>query len=69
MNSEQPQLNPRHQPNTISTASVQSFEDPEGGLPLDSLGVKAREQQCRGRPTRNGSPQLGALDNKENAGA
>jgi hypothetical protein len=43
-------LNPQHQPETVSTASSQSFEDPEGGLPLDSPVVKAREQQSRGRP-------------------
>jgi hypothetical protein len=47
---QQQQLNPRRQPETVSTASLQSFEDPEGGLPLDSPVVQAREQQCRGRP-------------------
>ncbi len=51
MNPEQrQQLNPRHQPETVSTASLQTFEDPEGGLPLDSAAVQAREQQQRGRP-------------------
>lgn len=59
MNPEQQQVNPRHQPETISTAIQQSFEDPEGGLPLDSPEVKAREQQCRGRPRTNGQPQSG----------
>ena len=50
MNAEERQhLNPQHQPETVSTASLQSFEDPEGGLPLDSPSVKAREEQCRGR--------------------
>jgi hypothetical protein len=58
MNPEQPQqLNPRHQPETISTASLQSFEDPEGGLPLDSPVVQAREQQYRGRPANTRPPQ------------
>jgi hypothetical protein len=47
---QQQQLNPRHQPETVSTASLQSLEDPEGGLPLDSPVVVARDQQCRGRP-------------------
>lgn len=54
---QQPQLNPRHQPETVSTASLQSFEDPEGGLPLDSAVVQAREQQCRGRPASVRPPQ------------
>jgi hypothetical protein len=58
MNPEQPQqLNPRHQPETVSTASLQSIEDPEGGLPLDSPVVQAREQQCRGRPANTRPPQ------------
>jgi hypothetical protein len=58
MKPEQPQqLNPRHQPETISTASLQSFEDPEGGLALDSPVVLAREQQCRGRPASLRPPQ------------
>ena len=43
------QLKPQHHPETVSTASQQSFEDPEGGLPLDSPIVHAREQQ-HGRP-------------------
>lgn len=51
MNPDQRQhLNPHHQPETISTASLQSFEDPEGGLPLDSPLVQAREEQHCGRP-------------------
>lgn len=54
---QQPPLNPQHQPETVSTASLQSFEDPEGGLPLDSPVVQAREQQCRGRPARVRPPQ------------
>ncbi len=50
-NQRQP-LNPHHQPETVSTASLQSFEDPEGGLPLDAPVVQARAQQQRGRPPR-----------------
>lgn len=58
MNTEQRQLlNPHHQPETVSTASLQAFEDPEGGLPLDSPEVKAREQQSRGRPANICPPQ------------
>ncbi|HEV3443116.1 MAG TPA: hypothetical protein VG099_00670 [Gemmataceae bacterium] len=60
MNPEEQQLNPRHQPETVSTAIQQSFEDPEGGLPLESPVVKAREQESRGRPTSIGQPQAGA---------
>ena len=61
MNPEQrQQLNPRHQPETVSTASLQSFEDPEGGLPLDSPVVQAREQQCRGRLPSISPPRSGA---------
>jgi hypothetical protein len=45
------QLQPQHQPETLSTASLQTFEDSEGGLPLDAPLVQAREQQRRGRPT------------------
>jgi hypothetical protein len=53
MNSEQrPHLNSQHQPETISTANRQSFEDPDGGMPLDSPLVQARAQQQRGRPAR-----------------
>jgi len=54
---QQQPLNPRHQPETVSTASLQSFEDPEGGLPLDSPVVQAREQQCRGKPASTRPPQ------------
>lgn len=50
------QLNPRHQPETASTAIQQSFEDIEGGLPLDSPTVRAREQQQHGRPVSNRPP-------------
>jgi hypothetical protein len=46
MSPEEQQLNPRHQPETVSTAIQQSFEDPEGGLPLDSPVVKAAGQQA-----------------------
>jgi len=61
MNTQQRQhLNPQHQPETVSTASLQSFEDPEGGLPLDSPVVKAREQQSRGRPASICQPQAGS---------
>ncbi len=50
MSPEQQQpFNPRHQAETFSTASLQTFEDLEGGLPLDSPTVQARQQQ-RGRP-------------------
>jgi hypothetical protein len=52
--------NPQHQPETVSTASLQSFEDPEGGLPLDSPVVKAREQQSRGRPASIRPSQAGS---------
>jgi hypothetical protein len=54
---QQQQLNPRHQLETVSTASLQSFEDPEGGLLLDSPVFVAREQQCRGRPATTRPPQ------------
>jgi hypothetical protein len=54
---QQQPLNPRHQPETLSTASFQSFEDPESGLPLDSPVVLEREQQCRGRPASMRPPQ------------
>jgi hypothetical protein len=54
---QQQPLNPRHQPETVSTASRQSFEDPEGGLPLDSSVVQAREQQRRGKPADTRPPQ------------
>jgi len=61
MNAEQrQQQNPLHQPETVSTAILQTFEDPEGGLPLDSQAVKAREQQSRGRPANIGPPQAGS---------
>jgi hypothetical protein len=61
MNAEQRQhLRPGHQPETASTANLQSFEDPEGGLPLDSPEVKAREQQSRGRPGSSQPPQSGS---------
>jgi hypothetical protein len=39
-----------HQPETVSTASIQDFEDPPGGLPLDSPIVQARQQKQHGRP-------------------
>ena len=45
-----PQPNRHHQPDTVSTASLQGFEDPPGGLPLDSPIVQARQQEQRGRP-------------------
>jgi hypothetical protein len=48
---QQPQ-NPRHQPETMSTANLQSFEDPEGGLSLDAPEVQARQRQQHGRPAR-----------------
>jgi hypothetical protein len=51
VNPEQ-QLHPQHQPDTVSTASRQTFEDPEGGLALDLPVVQAREQQQCGRPAR-----------------
>lgn len=61
MNADERQLlNPQHQPETVSTASLQSFEDPEGGLPLDSPVVKARELQSRGRPASMHPPQAGS---------
>ncbi len=44
--------NPQHQPETQSTATLQSFDDPEGGLPLDAPEVQARRQQQHGRPAR-----------------
>jgi hypothetical protein len=51
MNPEQrQQLNPRHQPETASTASLQIFEDPEAGLPVHSSLVQAREHQRHNRP-------------------
>lgn len=51
---------PCHQPETVSTASVQSFDDPEGGLPLDSPEVRAREEQRRGRPAGILPPETGS---------
>lgn len=61
MNADKRQhLHPQHQPETVSTASLQPFEDPEGGLPLDSPVVKAREQQCHGRPASNCPSQADA---------
>jgi hypothetical protein len=45
-----PQRNGHHQPETVSTASLQDFEDPPGGLPLDSPIVQARQQLQHGRP-------------------
>jgi hypothetical protein len=39
-----------HQPETVSTASLQTFEDPPGGLPLDSPIVQARQSQQRRKP-------------------
>lgn len=45
-----PQSNRHHQPETVSTASLQGFEDSPGGLPLDSPFVQARQQQQQGRP-------------------
>jgi hypothetical protein len=50
------QHNPQHQAETVSTANRQTFEDPEGGLPLDSPEVQAREPQRRGRPNRGRTP-------------
>lgn len=40
----------RRQPETTSTALLQCFDDPPGGLPLDSPIVQARLRQQRGRP-------------------
>jgi hypothetical protein len=66
MNAEELQdLNPRHQPETVSTAILQSLVDPEGGLPLESAEVKAREQQCFGRPPTIKPPQSDAGHNTE----
>jgi hypothetical protein len=62
---QQQQSNPRHQPETISTASVQAFEDPEGGLPLDSPVVQIREQQARGRPASTRGTEKGTTGNTE----
>jgi hypothetical protein len=45
-----PEPDRHHQPETVSTASLQSFEDPPGGLPLDAPIVQARQQQQHGRP-------------------
>jgi hypothetical protein len=33
---QRPHVNSQHQPETVSTANRQTFEDPDGGLPLDS---------------------------------
>jgi hypothetical protein len=62
MSPEQPQqLNPKHQPETVSTSSRQTFDDPEGGVSLDSPLVQAREQQRGGSPSqrRTRSPHDG----------
>ncbi len=57
MSPEQPlQPNPWHQPETISTASRQTFEDPEGGLALDSPLVQAREQERKKLGSQRGTP-------------
>jgi hypothetical protein len=49
-----PPPNQHHQPETVSTANLQAFEDPPGGLPLDSPIVQARQQQQHGgRPARS----------------
>jgi hypothetical protein len=57
MNPEQgQQFNPQHQAETVSTASRQAFDDPEGGLALDSPVVQAREQQQHGRPASRRRP-------------
>ncbi|MFO0969241.1 MAG: hypothetical protein U0793_27105 [Gemmataceae bacterium] len=70
MNAEQRERpNPRHQPETVSTASLQAFEDPEGGLPVDSPEAKAREQQSRGRPGRIHPPQASSDDKPVSLGA
>jgi hypothetical protein len=45
-----PQPNQHHQLETVSTASLQCFEDAPGGLPLDSPVVQALQQQQHGRP-------------------
>jgi hypothetical protein len=60
VNPEQRQpLNPHHQAETLSTASLQTFEDPEGGLALDSSEAQARQRKQRGRPTdRWGTPPM-----------
>jgi hypothetical protein len=66
MNADQrPQRNPQHQPETVSTASLQTFEDPDGGLPLDSPAVKGREQECRGRPASIPPPNADADDTQD----
>jgi hypothetical protein len=54
----QPQPNPHHQPETVSTASLQSFEDPPGGLPLDSPIVQARQklQHAKTPPQKPNAP-------------
>jgi hypothetical protein len=53
MNSDQQRpVNPQHHPETMSTANLQSFEDPEGGLPLDAPEVQACGQLQHGRPAR-----------------
>jgi hypothetical protein len=49
---QRPHLDSQHQPETVSTANRQTFEDPDGGLPLDSPLVQARTGQQRGRPAR-----------------
>ena len=46
----EPQPSQHHRPETVSTASLQSFEDPPGGLPLDSPDVQVRQRQQQGRP-------------------
>jgi hypothetical protein len=45
-----PQPNQHHQPETVSTASLQNFEDPPGGLPLDSPIVQDRQKAQHGKP-------------------
>jgi hypothetical protein len=44
------QLQSQHQPETFSTANVQTFEDSEGGVPLDAPLVRAREKQRQAKP-------------------
>jgi hypothetical protein len=57
---QRPPVNPRHQPETRSTASVQTFEDSEGGLPLDSPEAQARQRQRGGRPGTSSSGPPGS---------
>jgi len=56
---EQQYLGQQHQPETVSTASVQSFEDLEGGLSLDLPWWKHANSTAAVGPVSSQPPQTG----------